>query len=110
MADYKFERECRTPHSEVYSIVRDGEAAGRVDLHYTPTVVHATLCVGENLNSEEIEDLIEMVDEEVVMSADVFRDDFIVTVYQGRETGVYSDEDFEEEIEEEDDEEEGDSY
>lgn len=97
MADYRFERECRTPYSEAYAIFRDGEQAGRVDLHYTPTVVHATLCVGESLTSEEIESLIEMVDEEVVLSADVFRDDFIVTVYQGRETGVYSDEDFEEE-------------
>ncbi|MDP3061677.1 MAG: hypothetical protein Q8O40_00480, partial [Chloroflexota bacterium] len=73
MADYKFERECRTPYSEVYAIMRDGEEAGRVDIHYTPTVVHATLCIGDRLTTEDIEDLIETIDEEVVMTADVFR-------------------------------------
>ena len=36
------------------------------------------------------------------MSADVARDDFIITVFQGRESGEFSDEDFEEEEEEED--------
>ena len=107
MAEYKFERECRTPYSEAYVIMKDGGQAGRVDIHYTPTVVRATLCVGEGFTSEEIEGLIETIDEDVVMSADVFRDDFIVTVYQGRETGVYSDEDFEEELEEEEGDDDG---
>lgn len=97
MADYHFERECRTPYSEVYSITKDEELVGRVDLHYTPSVVHATLCVGEGVTADGIQDLIEAIDEELVMSADVYRDDFIVTVYQGREAGVFSDE---EEVEE----------
>ena len=101
MAEYSFERECRTPYSEVYLIVSNDERVGRVDLHFTPSIVYATLCVSEKVTTDGIQDLIDHIDEELVMSADVARDDFIVTVYQGHETGVFSDEEFEEEEEEE---------
>jgi hypothetical protein len=101
MAEYRFERECRTPYSEVYLIVADEERMGRVDLHFTPSIVYATLCVGDKVTAEEIQDLIDHIDEDWVMSADVARDDLIVTVYQGREVGIFSDEEFEEEDEEE---------
>ena len=101
MADYNFERDCRTPYSEAYYIEgANDERLGRVDIHYTPNVVYATLCVREGISQEEIQDLIEAIDEQLVMTADVFRDDFVVTVYQGREIGVFSDEDLEEEEEE----------
>ena len=101
MADYRFERECRTPHSEAYLIADGDERIGRVDLHFTPSIVYATLCVSEKFSDDDIQDLIyHHIDEELVMSADVARDDFIVTVFQGRETGEFSDEDFEEEDEE----------
>lgn len=101
MAEYHFERECRTPYSESYIITEDENPVGRVDLHYTPTVVRATLCVSESVTEEGTQDLIEEIDEELVMSSDVPRDDFIVSVYQGREVGVFSDQDFEEEEAEE---------
>ncbi|HUV53436.1 MAG TPA: hypothetical protein VMW64_10255 [Dehalococcoidia bacterium] len=97
MTEYRFERECRTPHSEAYLIISNNERLGRVDLHFTPSIVYATVCVMQNLTQETIDDLIDVIDEELVMSADVARDDFIVTVYQGREVGVFSDEDFEDE-------------
>ena len=101
MADYNFERDCRTPYSEAYYIESaNEERLGRVDIHYTPTVVYATLNVNEGISQEEIQDLIEAIDEQLVMSADVMRDDFVVAVYQGREVGVFSDEDLEEEEEE----------
>jgi hypothetical protein len=100
MADYRFERECRTPFSEAYLINANEEQVGRVDIHYTPSIVYATLCVGDKMSPDDIQDLIDVIDEELIMSADVARDDFIVTVYQGREVGVFSDEDFEEEEEE----------
>ena len=96
MPGYRFERECRTPYSEVYLILSGEEQVGRVDLHYTPTEVYATLCVGENITAEGIRDLIDTIDEELVLTADVMRDDFIVTVHQGREAGVFSDEELEE--------------
>ena len=99
MADYRFERECRTPSSEAYLIAAEDEQVGRVDIHFTSSIVYATLCVGEKMTQDEIQDLIDTIDEDLVMSADVARDDFIVTVYQGREAGVFSDEEFEEEEE-----------
>ena len=101
MTETRFERECRTPYSEAYLIVAGEQRVGRVDLHFTPSIVYATLCVGDNVTGDEIQELIDRVDEELVVSADVARDDFIVTVYQGREAGVFSDEEFEEEEEEE---------
>ena len=101
MAEYRFERECRTAHSEAYLIVVGDEQVGKVDIHFTPSIVYATMCIGENMTQDAIQDLIDTIDEELVMSADVARDDFIVTVYQGREVGVFSDEEFEEEEEEE---------
>ena len=97
MADYRFERECRTPYSEVYIITKEEEHIGRVDLHYVSDLAYATLCVNEDLTLEAIQDLVELIDEEMVMSAEMYREDFIVTVHQGKEIGVFSDEDDEEE-------------
>ena len=62
MADYRFERECRTPYSEVYTIMEEGERIGRLDLHFTTSVVYATLCVPERLTTEAIQGLIEGID------------------------------------------------
>jgi hypothetical protein len=100
---YRFEREARTPYSEVFIIENEeGEDLGRVDLHFTPSVTYATLCVGETLDEEGIQDLIAQIDERLVMTTDPYREDFVVTVWAGRESGVYSDEDLDEEDEEED--------
>lgn len=91
--DYRFERECRTPYSEAYVIALEDDLVGRIDLHFTSSIVNATLCVGENMTAEEIRELIDIIDEELVLPSDVIRDDFLVTVYQGREAGIFSDED-----------------
>ena len=91
MADYDFERDCRTPFSEAYNVLDGEHPVGRVDLHFTPTVVQATLCVLESITEEGIQELIETIDEQLVDSQGIPREDFIVHVYQGRETGVYSD-------------------
>ncbi len=90
MADYYFERECRTPNSEAYNILEDEAAIGRLDLHYTPTLVHATLCIAESLTREMIEELIQAIDEELLDVVGVTREEFIVHVYQGRDVGVYT--------------------
>ena len=94
MADYYFERDCRTPYSESYTILQEEQPTGRVDLHFTPTMVHGTLCVLESLTQEEIQELIETIDEELLDAVGVYREEFIVHVYQGREVGVYSDNGF----------------
>lgn len=94
MADYYFERDCRTPYSESYTILEEEQTVGRVDLHFTPSIVHATLCVLESFTQEDVQDLIETIDEDLVEAVGVSREEFIVHVYQGRETGVFSDNDF----------------
>lgn len=92
MQDYHFERECRTPYSESYNITKNDEQIGHVDIHYTHSVVQATLCVEDNIATDEIQQLIETVDEQLIISSNVYREDFIVTVFHGHEIGIFSDE------------------
>jgi hypothetical protein len=102
MAAFTFEREMRTAESETFGIRADGADLGRVDIHFGIDVVHATLCVPDNYTEDEIQDLIGEVDERLVMTAHPYREDFIVTVWIGRQAGVYSedkDEEFEEDLE-----------
>jgi hypothetical protein len=102
MAEYTFERECRTPYSESYAIESEsGDDVGRVDLHFAPNGAYATLCVSEGLTEDDVQELIGQIDERLVMTTDPYREDFIVTVWTGRESGVYSDEDDEDEDEDE---------
>ncbi len=97
-----FERQYRTPYSEGYLLTDDGNTIGRLELHYTPSVVYGTVIVEEEVEEEDLLDLIQKVDDELVTSAQVPREDFVVTVYQGKDMGVYSDDYFAEEEEEED--------
>ena len=99
---YRFEREARTPYSEVYVIEsEEGEDVARVDLHFTPSVIYATLCVSDTLEEEGIQELIAQIDERLVLTTDPYREDFVVTVWAGRESGVYSDEDLDDDDDEE---------
>jgi len=110
MSGYHFERECRTEQSESYIIELDDEEVGRIDLHFTPSVAYGTLCVLESLTEEDVRELISEIDERLVLTTDPFREDFVVTVWAGREAAVYSDEDFEGEEEEEDEDVEGNGH
>lgn len=110
MSEYHFERECRTEHSECYIIELEDDEVGRVDIHYTPSVTYATLCVAERLTDEDVRALIGEIDERLVLTTDPFREDFVVAVWAGREAAVYSDEDFEGEEEEEEEDLEGDGH
>jgi hypothetical protein len=93
MPDYRFEREARTAYSESYTLWDGDKSAGRVDLHFTPSSVFATICVNEGIDEDGLQEIIGAVDDELVMSADPYREDFVATVWTGREMGVYSDED-----------------
>ena len=55
MPTFYFERECRTPYSECYTVIEEDQPVGRLDLHFAATVVHATLCVAESLTQENIQ-------------------------------------------------------
>jgi hypothetical protein len=103
MAEYQFEREARTPFSESYAVEQDGDAIGRVDLHFTPSgVVHATLCVPEDFDEDDVQGLIGDIDERLVLTTDIYRDDFVVTVWRGAMGGVYSEDEDDDELDEED--------
>lgn len=87
----EFEREARTPHSEIYTIMEDGGIVGRIDIHYQGANVMATLCTTADANEERIQELIDAADERLVMTADPYREDFIVSVWRGSPAGTYSD-------------------
>jgi len=92
--EFRFERECRTPNSEVFTIMEEGAPVGRLDVHYADNLVHATLCVSERLTQEVIQELIHTIDEELVNAVGIVRDEFIVHVHQGHDLGVFSDQEF----------------
>lgn len=94
MAGFFFEREVRTENSECYTILEEDQPIGRVDIHFSAVVVHATLCVVESLTRDRIHDLVEVIDDELVNSIGVSREEFIVHVHQGTDLGVFSTADF----------------
>lgn len=103
MPSFHFERESRTPQSEVYIIEADGEEVARLDLHFAGSTAYGTLCVPTDFDDDDIEALIGEIDERLVMSWDPLRDDFIVTVWAGREVGVFSESGDEDDEDEDDD-------
>lgn len=105
MSDIRFVRVQRTASSEAY-IVREGEdEIGRVDIHFGQTVVYATMVVSDDeRDGDDILELIELIDEQLVLSADVVRDDFVISVYRGSLLGTYNDDSFDGDEEDEEDE------
>lgn len=106
MDDIRFERHFRTPYSEGYYIMQgsslqSNNRLGTVDIHFTTTAVHGTLILERELEEADLTKLIEQIDEDLVLSADMPRDDFLVSVYVGKDVGFYSDEYFAEENENE---------
>jgi hypothetical protein len=99
MDDIRFERHFRTPYSESYYIMQgnglqSNSRLGTVDIHFTSTAVHGTLILERELEESDLTKLIEQIDEDLVLSADMPRDDFLVSVYIGKDVGFYSDEYF----------------
>ena len=76
---------------------------GTVDIHFTTTAVHGTLILERELDETDLTKLIEQIDEDLVLSADMPRDDFLVSVYIGKDVGFYSDEYFADENSADDD-------
>ena len=91
-----FERQYRTPQSEGYHVLVLDQRVAHLDVHYTQTNVYATLVLEGPLEEAQILDLIERIDEHIVLSAEVPREDLLVTVYQGTRKGLYSDDFIEE--------------
>ncbi len=95
MESPRFERICRTSSSEAYLVVDGDEVVARVDLHFTTSVVYGVLVVEGEIDDETIAELRTEIDEELVQTADVARDDFLLAVYRGQPVRQepYSDED-----------------
>ena len=89
--DLRYDRVCRTAHSEAYLLSEADAPLGRADLHYGTSVVHAILVVERDLTEDEMHALVERIDDDLVWTADQPREDFLVTVYRGTEVGVISD-------------------
>jgi hypothetical protein len=91
MEDLRFDRQFRTPYSEGYHMMTGDSRLGSLDLHFTTTTVHCTLVLERQLDQDDLAKLIEQIDEDLVLSADVPRDDFLVSVYVGSEAGFFND-------------------
>ena len=89
--DLRYDRVCRTPHSEAFLISEGDAPIGRVDLHYGASVVHGVLVVERDLSDDDIHELAQRIDDELVATADQPREDFLLTVYRGTDAGVISD-------------------
>ena len=92
MAELKFEREVRTPYSEAYLVMELDRQVGRVDIHFTAEMVHVAVSVDESLTQETVQQIIDTIDEDMVDAVGIARGNFVVHIFQGRETGVLSDE------------------
>ena len=92
MAELKFEREVRTPYSEAYLVMELDRQVGRVDIHFTSEMVHVAVSVDESLTQETVQQIIDTIDEDLVDAVGIARGNFVVHIFQGRETGVLSDE------------------
>ena len=59
MSNYSLQREVRTPHSESFFVVdSEDRDAGRLDVHYPPGMVHATLVIRENVTEEDLREIV----------------------------------------------------
>jgi hypothetical protein len=100
----RYDRVCRTSHSEAYLLSEGDDPFGRIDLHFGSSVVHGVLIVERDLADQDLHGLVQRIDDDLVWTADQPREDFLVTVYRGTESGVISDR---ESDEDEDDDENG---
>src|SRR5579859_6133919 len=103
--DLRYDRVCRTSNSEAYLLSEGDEPFGRIDLHFGSSVVHGVLIVERDLDDQDLHGLVQRIDDDLVWTADQPREDFLITVYRGSETGVISDQDTDDSSEIEDDDE-----
>jgi hypothetical protein len=91
--DLRYDRVCRTQHSEAYLLSEGDAPFGRVDIHFGGSVVHGVLIVERDMSDQDLHGLVQRIDDDLVWTADQPREDFLVTVYRGTEVGVISDRD-----------------
>jgi hypothetical protein len=87
-----YHRQSRTLTSEQYQLMVGENRLGHLDLHFGSSEVFATLVLDRELSDEEAAQLIEQIDEDLVLSGEVQREDFLIRVFVGREVALFSDE------------------
>ncbi len=93
-----YHRQSRSLSSEQYQLMHGEERLGHLDLHFGSSEVFGTLVLDSELGEDETTQLIEQIDEDLVLSGEVPREDFLIRVFVGREVGLYSDELLREEL------------
>ncbi|MCF2902600.1 restriction endonuclease [Pseudoalteromonas sp. OFAV1] len=84
----KFTRTARTSNSESYALFQDDHNVGSLDIHFSDCV-YGTLIFTKEFSNEEHQEIFARIEDELVDP--VPRADFIFSVYQGKEIGMYSD-------------------
>ena len=95
--NFRFNRVVRTFSSEEYFIFRDNldidssDNVGSFNLHIDGKIYHGVLILKIKLKSSELEKLLTQLETQIIEYPDELREDFILTVYQAKEIGSYSD-------------------
>lgn len=91
MAEYTYNRHVRTPYSEGYEVRESDRKVAHLDLHYASQEVYGTLILENDMDEDSLLQLIGQLDDDLVLSSEMPRQDFLVSVFQGRDVGLYND-------------------
>ncbi|MBX5492962.1 MAG: hypothetical protein IRZ14_17570 [Chloroflexi bacterium] len=87
----RYDRLYRTLASEAYLLSLGEVPLGRLELHFAQGLVYGLLLLEQELEAVVIRALLDQLDEDLVWTAGVAREDFIVSVFVGRELGTFDD-------------------
>lgn len=89
----RFTRVMRTPHSEQYVLWEGKTRIGQVDIHYNMDIIHGTLVVERAFSESAMSAIIGQIDAEIVSSymPPFERENFLLTIFQGKELEPYAD-------------------
>ena len=92
MSRFRLVRLLRTFSSEVYLVWEGDSRVGQVDIHYADSSVQADVFLEADLSDEERQELFAQLDDDVVSSylPSFERDQFIITVFAGREVDSFN--------------------
>lgn len=93
MTRFRLTRLIRTLTSEIVLIWDKERTVGQADIHYAGDRIYATVILEDSFDEADEMALRSQLDRDVVSAylQDYERDDFVVTVFRGRETASYSD-------------------
>lgn len=87
----RYDRLYRTLASEAYLVSLGELPLGRLELHYAQGIVYGLLLLEQELDRPVVRTLVAQIDDDLVWTAGVAREDFVLSVYVGRELGVFDD-------------------